>query len=53
MTKKEAEEKYIAMFGGLPIYFLWGRSDEEITKLLSECVRKKKELESENPEDDY
>ena len=52
MPVEEVKAKYIEMFGGYPEFLLMGADDDEIVRLLSECIESGNELEP--PEDgDY
>ena len=50
---EEVKAKYIEMFGGYPSFMLMGADDETIIELLTKCIETGKELEPENPDDDY
>lgn len=52
MSKEEAIKKYTDMFGGYPAFLLMGAEDDEIVKLLTECIESGKELNA-NGELDY
>lgn len=53
MTAKQAIDQYTEMFGGFPAFLLMGATDEEIVKVLTECIETGKELQATDPDADY
>lgn len=53
MSKDEVMKAYEEKFGGIPSFLLMGASDEYIVDTLTKCLETGKELEAEDPDDDY
>ena len=48
MGVEEVKQAYIKKFGGYPSFLLMGADDETIIELLTDCLKKGKELGAED-----
>ena len=53
MSVEEVTDAYIEKFGGFPSFLLMGATDEEIVKLLTECLKTGKPLKPPVDDADY